>query len=762
VFGEFTRREFFKKAGVLGTALALSGCGGSRAEHILVPFLNSPEEEVAGVFSLYASLCRMCPAGCGIMAKTMGGRVHKIEGNPRHPLNQGRLCARGQAGLQVLYNPDRLTGPQARGNGRGTPFQTTTWDDGVKRLTEALKKASAGGKGRVAVYGGQLPDQTYRVAALLLAGLDGVPVPDPFAYYVGDLSNPQAVRLPVVWNLQRACDADRLLRRAMDGLWGEPRLPLFDMGAADVVLSFSADLFETWLSPVYFGRGYGALRRRGDTSRGYFVQVQPRLSVTGVSADEWLAPPPGREAEVALVLGRVILDEGLASPRRPAGIDAFFEGVDGRALSADLGLSFESLVRLARTFGRAVAPLAIPGGGLGAYRNADAAVNAVLALDLLVGAQGRTLSLSPAAPSPELAPTERVSPFSEVQSLVADMAKGGVDVLLVLDGDPVHDLPAALGFQEAAAKVPLIVDFSSLPTDTGDEVADLRLPSPTYLETWGYQVPQPGSNVATLGGQQPVARQLYDTRSPVDVLLAAAKGVGGATAQLLPWDSEVALIEQTVAGLEGRPDASILTPDPTAFYIRWQQFGGWWSTQAEKPPGEPKIPEKGPLGPGQAQTQPGVSSGGRTFLLYIYPSMFLGEGRGANLPWLQAGADTMTTVMWESWIELNPAVATDLGAKTGDLVKVTSAVGSVEVPVYVYMGIGPDMVAMPLGQGHTHSGRYASNRGVNAADLLTVVTVDGAGELAWGDTVVTIEKTGGSALLPRLEGSDSTVLPEGL
>jgi anaerobic selenocysteine-containing dehydrogenase len=756
VFGEFTRREFFKKAGILGTALALSGCGGSRAEHILVPFLNSPEEEVAGVFSYYASLCRMCPAGCGIMAKTMGGRVQKIEGNPRHPLNQGRLCPRGQAGLQVLYNPDRLTGAGTRTNGRGTPFQATSWDEGVKRLTAALKTASAAGPDRVAVYGGQLPDQLYRVAALLLAGLAGSTVKLP------PVPVPSAVRLPVVWNLQRACDGDRLLRRAMDGLWGEPGLPLFDMGAADVVVSFSADLFETWLSPVYFGRGYGALRRRGDTGRGYFVQIQPRLSVTGVSADEWLAPPPGREAEVALVLGRVILDEKLASPQRPAGIDAFFDGVDSRALSADLGLRFESLVRLARLFGRAAAPLAIPGGGLGAHRNADAAVNAVLALDLLVGAQGRTLSLSPAAPSPDLAPTERVSPFSEVQSLVADMAKGAVDVLLVLDGDPVHDLPAALGFRQAAAKVPLIVDFSSLPTDTGEEVADLRLPSPTYLETWGYQVPQPGSNVATLGGQQPVVRQLYDTRSPVDVLLAAAKGVGGATAQLLPWDSEVALIKQSVAALEGRPDASILTPDPTAFYIRWQQFGGWWSTQAEKPPGEPKIPEKGPLALGQTQTQPGVSSGGRTFLLHIYPSMFLGEGRGANLPWLQVGADTMTTVMWGSWIELNPSVAADIGVKTGDVVKVTSAVGSVEVPVYVYPGIGPDTVAMPLGQGHAHSGRYASKRGVNAADLLTVVTVDGAGELAWGDTVVTLEKTGRSATLARLEGSESTMLPEGL
>lgn len=758
---QLTRREFFKKAGILGTALALSGCGGNRAEQRLVPFLRPPEEEVAGVFTSYASLCRMCPAGCGVLVKTMGGRAHKLEGNPQHPLNEGRLCARGQAGLQLLYNPDRLTGPQARAGGRDSAFQSTTWDDSVTRLAEALKKASGAGKGRVAAYGGQLPDQTYRTAALLLAALDGSPVPDPFAYYFGDPSKPQALRPPVVWNMQRACDGDVLLRNAMQSLWGERRLPFFDLASADLVVSFSADLFETWLSPVYFGRSYGALRRAGETSRGYFVQVQPRLSLTGVSADEWYAPPPGREAEVALVLGRVILDEGLAAAGRPAGADDVFAGVDARNLAGDLGLRFESLQHLARNLVRATAPLVIPGGGLGGYTNAQAAVDAVLALDLLVGADGTTLRLSPAVPDVSFEATERVSSFAQVQQLVADMASGSVDVLLVLDGDPAHDLPAALGFRAAAAKVPLIVDFASLPTDSGEELADLRLPAPTYLETWGYQVPQPGAGVAMVGAQQPVIRQVHDTRSVVDVLLAAGKAAGGSAAQFLPWDTELALIKDRVGALASRPGGSIESSDPAVFYEQWQQDGGWWSLQPEKAPVPAKAPASAPrLGPPAAQA--GTASGGRSFALHVYPSMFLAEGRGAALPWLQEAADTMTTVMWQSWVEVNPAVAADLGIVTGDVLKVTSSAGSVEVPAYVYFGIGPDMVAMPLGQGHTASGRYASKRGVNAADLLTIVTTDGTGELAWGATRVTLEKTGRSATLARLEGSESTVLPEGL
>ena len=479
MFTEFTRRDFFKKAGVLSAALALSGCGGNRAEERLVPFLRAPEEEVAGVFTDYASICRQCPAGCGILVRTMGGRAHKIEGNPRHPLNQGKLCARGQAGLQALYNPDRLPAPQVRSGGRDSAFGTATWDQGLARLTEALQKAQAAstpGKPRVAVLAGQLPDHLYRAAALMLGA-----VAAPSVSSLG----PEGPRTrPVVWSLQRAMDGTGRVGRAAGGAFAGIRLPtdpspppIFDLAAADVAISFGADLFGTWLSPVFFGRAYGEMRRGRGTTRGYLAHVDPRLTPTGVSADEWLAVPSGREAEVALILGRVILDEDLASPSRPSGTDAVFAGVDARGLAAGLGLSFESLVRLARLFGSASAPLAIPGGGLGAHENGPASVQAVMALNLLAGAPGRTLFPSPAAPA-AFVPSETVSPFSDVRTLVDDLGGGGVDVLLVLDGDPLYDLPSALRFREAASRVPLIVDFSPFPTATGETLPTCGSPAP--------------------------------------------------------------------------------------------------------------------------------------------------------------------------------------------------------------------------------------------------------------------------------------------
>ena len=121
----------------------------------------------------------------------------------------------------------------------------------------------------------------------------------------------------------------------------------------------------------------------------------------------------------------------------------------------------------------------------------------------------------------------------------------------------------------------------------------------------------------------------------------------------------------------------------------------------------------------------------------------------------------MTSVMWDSWVEINPVVAEEMGIVTGDIVRVTSSVASIELPAYVYRGIGRDMVAVPLGQGHESYGRYASGRGANAGDLLELAQATD-GELAWGATRVTVEKTGRAKNLATLEGSDSTVRPEGL
>src|SRR5450759_494774 len=140
---QLTRRDFLKIGSIGLATTVLAGCQNPRRWVTLEPYVRPPEEQLAGVATWYASTCRQCPAGCGILVRVMNGRALKIEGNPEHPLNRGKLCARGQAGLQLLYNPDRVRGPLAqakRGSG-ALGANPLPWDQAIDELARQLQAA---------------------------------------------------------------------------------------------------------------------------------------------------------------------------------------------------------------------------------------------------------------------------------------------------------------------------------------------------------------------------------------------------------------------------------------------------------------------------------------------------------------------------------------------------------------------------------------------------------------------------------------------
>ena len=140
------------------------------------------------------------------------------------------------------------------------------------------------------------------------------------------------------------------------------------------------------------------------------------------------------------------------------------------------------------------------------------------------------------------------------------------------------------------------------------------------------------------------------------------------------------------------------------------------------------------------------------FVLHPYPSTLLGDGRGANQSWLQEGPDPITTASWDTWVEISVVKAKELGLQRDDIVKVISPQGEIEVIVYPLLGIRPNVVAIPLGQGHSNYGRFANNRGANVLGILTATSTE-SGDLAWATTRVRIEKTGRQRTLPRLENN---------
>src|SRR5512139_2521447 len=139
-----TRRDLLR---IAAGATAATGLAPVVRNIVIEPFVHPPEAELPGQATWYASTCRQCTAGCGIVVRTINGRAKKIEGNPLHPLNHGTLCARGKAGLQVLYNPDRLKNAVRQSGGRGSrQFEPLYWPEALDLLKEKIATLSSTGR----------------------------------------------------------------------------------------------------------------------------------------------------------------------------------------------------------------------------------------------------------------------------------------------------------------------------------------------------------------------------------------------------------------------------------------------------------------------------------------------------------------------------------------------------------------------------------------------------------------------------------------
>lgn len=727
---KLSRRSFIKIASA--GAAGITGLSPAIKRLVVEPFVRPPEEALPGQATWYASTCRQCPAGCGIIVRTVNGRAKKIEGNPLHPLNKGKLCARGQAGLQVLYNPDRLKNAVRQTGGRGSrQFEPLYWSEALDTLEGLITSVSSPDK--VAFLGGSMSDHLYLLVTRLLQSLGAPP--------------------PVIYDLHTALEGRATLQQHTQTFFGTSELPVYDLARSEVIFSFGANFLESWLSPVAQSHAYGELRGGQFGGRGYFVQFEPRLSSTAAVADEWIPVSPGTEGLIALAIGRIIVEENLGhvGSHRPHAV--LYQDVSVQAIADATNVSVEKLYKLAQVFADADQAIAIPGGYLAGQRNGSASMLAVQALNYInaqLGRQGGVFLSSP-GPTGMLRQTTMVSPFSAMSDLIERMQAGEVELLLVHGSNPLFDTPFASQLEEALANVPNIVSFSSFVDDTAAH-ADLILPDHTYLESWGYQIPIPGADRPVVSGQQPVVQPLYDTLATADVLLTLAGRLGGAVAEALPWTDEQAFLQEIAAALHNNSLSAYDANTASGFWALWRQHGGWWSEKEILIEPEPTdivqqpLPASLPEFAGDAESYP--------FHLHPYASVTLSGGQGANLPWLQEAPDPMTTARWGTWVELNPETAHALGVEDNDVVRVTSPYGQLEAPVVVYPGIHPEVIAIPVGQGHTDYGRFAAGRGSNPLRLVAPATDADSGGLAWGATRVRLERTGKTQTLARLENLD--------
>jgi len=734
----FSRRDFLKLAGVgAATTAILTGCGPSSRYVQREPYMKMPEYNYNGQSTYYATTCRECAAGCGLVVRTMQGRALKTEGNANNPLNLGKTCARGQATLHGLYNPNRVRGPikHTRGErlydaGADTFADEFTdaesnmsWDDATKTVAGALKKYKPE---EIAFLMGTASDHLFDL--------------------VTDLATATGINAPVRFGALSMFESRATLSKAAENLFGEAGLPFFDVGNAQVVFSFGANFLETWLSPVSYTRGFAGLRESKTKQRGTFVQFESRMSSTAAKADQWVPVRPGTEALVALAIGR------LASELRGGPLPRAFSVVDPTEAASKSGIKLGTLKHLAEIFANSTGALAIPGGAALGQSNGLAVAEAVLALNALTDNFGKPGGVFISALAPNQKEYQRSASLKEMQDFIQKMSDGKFKALFVHGVNPVFELPASLNFKQALKGVEQVISFATFPDETATE-ADHIFPDRHGLESWGYQRVVTGTTQSVLSGLQPVvsgvyndsSELLFDVRATADVLIAAAQLVGGKFAEALPFKDEVEFLNSKIAPLISESDGFFSAADINTFAAYFQQNGGWWKLSDGR-----SAPNAASALDQNLSSAESEFAGEGEFFFIPFVSPTLAEA-GANKPWLQELPDPTTTVMWNTWVEINPETAKELGIEDDDVLKITSNAGVLEVPVYKYPAIRPDTIAMPFGQGHTAYGRYAEKRGVNPADLLGQ-NFNEAGDLAFAGMKVKIEKTGRKQPLSRLEG----------
>lgn len=722
---KLTRRNFLAWAGIAATGAI--ACDLFDDELRVQSPAAIPEDLVKGRDNWYATYDASVPGGQGLLVRVMEGRAKKVRGNPRFPTNQGKQSPAADAILQSLYHPDRIAGPMLRSGPRGSgQFRAIGWEEALNRFNAAVDDRGDG----------MLLIMEPRNAGFAR-------IADAFADAFG--------------GRRLAFDAvdDAGYRSAVSDLLGSSALPYHDIGNAETLVSFGSDFLSTWGSPTAYAVAYGQFRSGENTKhRGRHIHFGPRYSMTAANADKWLPIAPGAEGYAALALAWTLLEMGaaggdvdrLTNGQGAAALNDFRpDAVAGALQIPDAALGGDTLAHFFEELAGKLGAhgLAIGGGGEGgAYSNGKFNAAAALALNYLLGNVGQPggLLVNPDAGPGGLPASAAAASLSDWQRAVSDINGGAARLVIVHNADPVHGLPAGVGLGAALGNENVVIISAGPFIDETSVMADLIIPDRAALEEWGDHIPEPAPGYAVYGMQQPVVNPLsdLDPRSFADIMLTAASDLG--RGEMMPAGSYEELMRASVDAMGGDFTDAL-------------KNGGLWDEGA---PARTPAPAGGLLNVVAGMAAAANAAGSGDFQLLPYPHHTVHDGRHAHLPWAQSTPDPLSTVTWQTWVDINERQGRELGLREGDVVNISAAGGSISALVYLNPGTPPGIAAVPMGGGRQAGSDYAAGRdrreSGNVLSILAVSAVDGAGGLAWSGNRCSITPTGDSMAVSKLEG----------
>jgi len=788
------RRKFFKTTS-LGAALAFFDGFGGRVENLLAFNRSKNPRDLLEFWAV--STCAACEAGCGIKARLVGGRVIGIVGNEESPVSRGGLCARGFAGIQSLYNPDRLSGPLLKNPESGTgEWKKLSWDEALGVLTEKLVSGGRDSNSAMLITG----DRDSLTARLLTKFVSSMGSGSAFYYPWGDAL---------------------MAHPAIHVAQGIDQPLVYDVENASHILSFSNDFLQTGPSHVTLSRAFGRFRRSSSRLRGRLVHFDSRLSITASKADEWIAINPWTEGAVALAIASTLLEEGLYDKRFVSGeCVGFDEWIDDHGnrhpgfrsvileefspqkVSEISGVSPEVIIKTAREFAGSSHPIALGSDRIDfSYQDLTTRL-AIHSLNALVGnidkeggilvprrVPAGKLTASTAIRSQEMHDSKAryrfpVSLYETDSTLDRLLEMKPPEVLFLYATNPLFTSPRKHDWQKFIDRAKFVVSFESFMDETAGR-AHLLLPDSHYLEKWNQRTTWTNRGYPVFNVGKPVIEPVLDTRCTGDVVLDLTRRVLGEGNNDFPWSDFEAVIKDEVGEIHRvrRGDVfgsafeemwvrllerigwrAATYPDLEKFWKKCVEKGGWWdpiyyfgkkervyqNEQGKFDFGLDLVRKRARhVGTIEGLYRLEKFKSARTdetdpFGLLVNGHYPLLGASSRNEPFLM---ELMTNQIdhsgeWKMWVEMNPDDAETAGFHENDIVTVETAKGKITGTLKLFAGNPPGMVSVPFGLGRKSGGRYVEGIGENPVEIVQFDFDQLTGIPKWGSTFVKVRKSG--------------------
>ncbi|MEW6020111.1 MAG: molybdopterin-dependent oxidoreductase, partial [Pseudomonadota bacterium] len=718
--------------------------------------------------SFLPSTCTQCPAGCGIIGYVEESRLVKIGGNTKHISNEGALCARGQAGINSIYDPDRLLKPLKRSGARGKGEWTEIeWEEALSEVSAKL--AAAKGNPNSLLF---LTEDSDRDA-----------LGRRFTYALGS---------PNVIGAGGLYDANK--RAATQMTWGlAGDMP--DIARSKYVVVFGANPLEN--NPNFVG-----LSRRfidgTQQNQSKVVVFDVRINHTSARAHEMHFVNPGTFGLVALAMANVIMQEGLydrafieewtnVSVQQLA---AYLQAYSPERAEAEAGVSAQIIRRVAAEFANTKPATTLSDIAASSFSDGVQSERAIMLLNIITGnidnrgglCLPREFQLSEPSPAPGVPAAGPLTnlPMSEVLKAIkerrADMSGG---VLVTHGVNPVYSAPDGEMNAEVLKDetlIPFHVSVTPFINETS-YYADIILPETTYLEDWEIEVRPSVEQVPFVSLRQPVVPPLESARSFFEIAGDLAKRVGGGTEQYFAFKNVAAYLKARIADVGGLSKAGGL--DYLKLHGVWfdpksrPNYGSFLAGGFRTPSGRIEVSSdtiaaanQSPL-PYYAANAHLRNLGEHDLVMNIYETALHTDAKTGNCMWLNE-------IQHNNPAMINPETAARMGIKDGDKIRITRKNGGetrerfIETTAFVTEGVHLDVLAIAGGVGHTHYGRVAHGEkfdkdeiensflrdanvgliwwghhegtGVNPKQIVPATIDPLGGGTAWGEVVVQVAK----------------------